>query len=279
MVPPTLLLLGLATSASADCPSPRPTATALAERITAAQSAYSALDVSQFRAVMADVDRGLPCVTDELPKHLVAEVHRAMGLREFLDRQSDRSTAAFAAARSIEPTYRFPESLVPAGNPALVDYLAVDPDGAPAAALPPPMSGRLLLDGMPSGRRPTTLPTMVQLVDGEGRVTATAYLWPGDAVPAYTPRPPDAPDPHRPRSDLDLRADPAWTRGAVALAAVAGLLYGGAYVAHRSYDDPETEPSRLDGLRATNNGLVLASGAVAVGALGVGASAFLVARF
>jgi hypothetical protein len=281
MVPSSLLVIGLGTSASAaDCPSPRPTAAALFERLAAAQTAYAGLDVPKFRAAMAELDLGVPCVTDEIPKHLAAELHRFEGLREFLDRNTARSSAAFAAARTIEPTYRFPESLVPAGNPALQDYVSIDPDKGRAVDLPLPLDGRLMIDGMAGVRRSTDFPTLVQLFDGDGRVTATAYLWPGDPVPSYVPRPPDAPDPkHGPKNPVDFGPDQQWVNGATALAIVSGALYGTAYFVHRKYEDPETLPGKLGSLRTVNNGLVLASGATALGAVGVGAGAFLVARF
>src|SRR5690348_17334170 len=98
------LLLGAASLASAACPSPAPTSVLLSTHLTAAQQAWASLDVTRFRDLMGQVDEDLPCVSDEISRHLAAELHRYEALLAFLDRDTDKSTHAFAAARSIEPT-------------------------------------------------------------------------------------------------------------------------------------------------------------------------------
>jgi hypothetical protein len=276
MVPNPIVLLGLGTEALAACPSPPPTSVQLFEQLATAQAAYGALDVPGFRAAMTEVDQTLPCAADEVTRHLAAELHRHQGLRAFLDRDTDRSTGAFAAARAIEPTYKFPVEVVPAGNPVLNDYGAVDPDAGRSVRVPPPLEGRIQLDGEVTEERPVDFPAVVQLFDVEGKVTATGYLWPGDPLPSYTPRPVEALGERPPAA---RRAPKGMVAGAVVAGIAAGALYGTNYVVYRRYQDPETLPGALDGLYTLNNALVIASGGMAVTAVGLGAGALLVARF
>jgi hypothetical protein len=280
-----LLALGLGTAALAACPTPAPTSVLLFSHLTAAQQAYVALDVPRFRDLMDQVHADLPCVSDEVTKHLAAEIHRYEGLEAFLDRSQDRSTKAFAAARSVEPTYRFPDAVVPAGNPVLADYTALDPDDGRTERVAPPLDGRIQFDGQPTETRPADFPTLFQLIDSEGRVRATAYLWPGDPLPDYPageiPKAADATGGrHQDVTELVHRGpDRRWLAGAVTAAVVSGGLYGGAYVVHQKYYATTTPIGQLDGLRSVNNTLVVASGGVAVAAVGLGAGAFLVGRF
>jgi hypothetical protein len=277
-----LLLLAWRT-ASAGCPAALTSADLIAA-LDDAKAAYSNLDVTEFRAAMARVQVGLPCATDEITPHVAAELHRFEGLLGFLDRITERSLTAFAAARSIEPNYKFPESLVPVGNPVLADYEQLDPDSGQTMRVGEPVSGRILFDGSPIAQRPRNFPTVIQLIDDGGAVTTTAYLWPGEALPSYAAKEVTiaAVDPVSGRSiagGMPTGPNRGLMIGAGTTAALAGLLYGGAFVVHKRYDDPETRIDSLDGLRTVNNSLVVASGASVALAIGLGTSAFVVARF
>lgn len=272
--------------ARADCPSgPKTTADVVAE-LDDAESAYGGLKVDAFRAAMAEVRAAVPCLSEEVTSHVAAEIHRYEGLLAFLDRVPERSMAAFAAARAIEPNYKFPETVVPANNPALADYLAIDPDASPRMRVAQPIDARILFDGQPAVDRARDFPAIVQLVSADGSVRTTAYVWPGDPLPAYAPRP-----------DTDIVDRTGGGGGPSALGAVrsgphvgllgsagvgavlAGALYTSAFVVHRKYYGDETPLQSLDGLRTANNSLVVASGATLGVAVGLGTTAFLVGRF
>lgn len=284
-------LLLPATALAADCPKPTTTADLVAN-LDRAQDRYGDLDVDGFRTSMIEARLTVPCLREELSRHLAAELHRSEGLLAFLDRNPSHSTIAFAAARSLEPNYRFPESVVPAGNPVLADYDAIDPDSGGIERVAEPMSGRLAFDGKASVERPKAFPTVVQLIDESGAIKSTAYLWPGDPLPKYVPKPASAvasgngnnPDVGGggggPVIGVVRRGpDKRFLVGAGVAGAVAGALYGGAFVVHSRYMDEQTPIDRLNGLRTTNNSLVLASGVSFAAAVGLGTSAFLVARF
>jgi hypothetical protein len=293
-----LATLGLgARGAWAACGQPSDTVE-LSSSLEAAQGNYAELDVAGFREAMDDARRVLPCLRDPITRHLAAEMHRFEGLLAFVDRQPARSTTAFAAARAIEPNYRFPESIVPSGNPVLEDYEALDPDAAAFEAVAEPVDGSIQFDGRPSAQRATAYPTLVQLVDASGRVTTTTYLWPGDPLPAYEARPGPLPVPMPDRSGdgnvssvgtgsggssvinvVDRGPNVPLLAGAIGGLVASGLVYGSAALVHKRYDDPETSFEDLNRLRSTNNGLVLTSGAIAAVSVGVGTTAFFVARW
>jgi hypothetical protein len=263
--------------------------------IDAAYAQYANLDVDGFRASADRAQSLLPCVTDPVSRHLAAEVHRLAGLRGFVDRDPDASTRAFAAARSIEPAYAFPTTLVPPGNPALADYTAIDPASGRTTPLPPPKSGHVQLDGTASTARSTSFPTVFQHLGDDGAVRATSYLLPSAPVPPYEiaatavqdsaltsappgPPPTSAQAPPTPKSRR-LRAPLAI--GAVGLGAVSGVAYFRAGSAEVAYweTDGLVDDTAIEAQRRRVNGL-LATSAVAGGvAVGLGVGAMLVAEF
>jgi hypothetical protein len=283
---PLLLSLAAARAADTACAGPASSAD-LVSGIQLAADAYSDLDLAAFRDAVYGMRLVVPCLTEPLTPHDAAEVHRFEGLLGFVERDPDRASRAFAAARAIEPNYRFPESMVPAGNGALADYSAIDPDSGARDRVPLPLEGRILFDGQPAPERPRDFPTVVQLIDPAGGVTDTAYLWPTDAMPPYPPRPVvevavQAGDPRAggsPVSALHTGPDRPLLTGAVFTAVAAAGLYAGAFVVHRRYASDQTDFDRLGTLRTVNNSLVVASGAAAGAALGLGTTAFLVGRF
>ena len=275
-------------TAWATCPQAR-TPEDLAATLATAEAAYASLDLPGFRAAMTDVRADLACVDTQLSPHLAAEVHRFEGLHGFVDRDNDRAELAFAAARSVEPHHRLSDALVPEGNPVQELYTALNPHEGGYVLVSEPNAGRLIIDGTATNRRSTQFPAVFQLVADNGRAEQTRYLWPEDAPPDYAgqsvathmvdptvvPIDPDGGVTRVTRGGPDRR----FLLGAGASAVGALALYGGAFLAHRRYDDPETEVGDLNRLRTTNNVLVLASGTSAAVAVGLGTTAFLVARF
>jgi hypothetical protein len=279
-----------ALSAHAACPTTQSSAE-LVSALDDAQEAYASLEVEAFRAAMDGAHQKLPCLNEEVTRHLAAELHRFEGLLGFLDRDMERSQRAFASARAIEPNYKFPIALVPDGHPVLVQYIALDPSAGGSARLADPLQGRILLDGEATQQRPGDLPTLFQRLDPEGSVLETVYLWPGDAVPPYPSRAPpprgvgaiELPPEGRGPADLVVPVRAGVNKklllGAGATVLASGLFYGSAYLVHNSYDNVNTDVSRLDSLRRVNNGFVVASGATLVAAVGLGTGALLTGQF
>lgn len=230
------------------------------DALDAAETALLALDVEGFRAGLARAEAILPCVRDRLEPSVIAEVHRLWGLRAFGDRDP-LAPAAFAAARRLEPAWRFPEALIPTGSPVLEAYTALDPSDRATLPLDPPAHGELLVDGRAQLERPQDWPVLVQHLTPEG-VGFTAYLRPGAPLPAYEVARPLA---ATRRNRLAVGAGSALLLG--------GALYGLALHGHARYLDVEDRPVpdyRLPGLRTRTNALVVASAVTTLAAAGTG---------
>lgn len=259
---PLLALLPQAAAATCDRGVP---VDEVLDALDAAETALLALDVDAFRARLEQAEAILPCVRERLEPSVVAEVHRLWGLRAFGERDP-LASAAFAAARRLEPAGRFPEALIPTGSPVLEAYTAIDPSARATVPLDRPAQGELLVDGRPELERPRDWPVLVQHLHPEG-LGFTAYLRPGAPLPAYEIE-------RRP-----LGATPAARRrgrlvaGAGSALLVGGALYGLALHGHARYLDVERRPvpdHRLPGLRTRTNALVVASAVSTVAAAGTG---------
>jgi hypothetical protein len=260
-----------------------------------AEGAFADVDLPGFKAATDGVRALLPCMAEPIPRNVIATVHRMQGMRAFVDREPDQSTQAFAAARAIEPGYRFPEMLVPAGHPMLRDYEAIPVDDAPVISVAPPLSGYLQFDGRSGTDRPTGWPTVVQLVGADGAIAETAYAWPADPLPDYEPAPGGkvgrpstvatgpgtvGPSPEAPSSaggGVGVSIPLAIAGGAAVI--TSAVLYGVAAGASGQYHDETTPYGDLDQLRGRTNGLQAASVGVGVAALGVGVTAVVVGKW
>ncbi len=176
------VLLGLPhVSAAADCDEALSTRS-LQSSLDAAEAAFGRADLDGFSTAVDSIREALPCLDERAPAPMAAQLHRVEGLSAFVDQANERAAQAFAAARSIEPTYTFPSSVVPPGNPVHERYLELEPSVA-AEPLPlPTHGGEVLIDGRSRTTRPTELPTLLQVL-AEGSPTTSAYLWPADPLP------------------------------------------------------------------------------------------------
>ena len=183
---PILLFAVSAQSAFAACPTPVRVTTVLGT-LDRAEKAYAELDLDGFLGYSDMIREDVPCLSDPLSPSLAGRLHRLEGLRAFVDRNQRASQEAFAAARSADPEYFFPESLIPAGYPELENYEAIPLELGAYEQVPAPKSGTVRFDGAESLDRPTAWPAIMQLLDVEGDVTATTYLWRDTPLPEYVP--------------------------------------------------------------------------------------------
>ncbi len=185
-----LLLLGLPIavlqSAAAACPTPA-ALSELNRDVDRAERAYGTLDLDGFMSSSDALRTDLPCLSEPMTRVVAARIHRIEGLRGFVD--SDRRGAAqsFAAARSLEPDYGFPEDLVPSGYPEWELYGAMDLSLGGTATVDPMIDGYILFDGKVGPERPTEWAAIVQIINEDGEVVNTAYLRPGQPMPSYYP--------------------------------------------------------------------------------------------
>ncbi len=291
MLPFVLLALAASTAAHAECDLPISTAD-IQSILERAESTYTALDVPAFQEMTDELSAGLACLQEPVPRYLAASVHRMMGLRAFIEREPERSTRAFAAARSIEPAYTFPEAMVPAGNPMLSTYAAIPIETGSYEELPVSAEGHYLIDGRAGTQRPTAWPVIFQRVGGDGQVQHTTYVWngepiPGLEIPSPTPiaasEPTQPPLPATPSAPLAAgeRVGPRWglLGSAGASLVAAGALYGVASASHSKWSDPDTDPMDKPSLRTSTNACFVGSIALGAAGLGLGTAAFLEVRW
>ena len=251
-----VLFLALEAIAAAVCPAD---AAALIGALDRAESAFTELDSPGFHQAVNDAAADADCLTAPIDPATAARLHRMVGLRGFVDGDEAAARLAFAAARSIEPTYAFPTSLLPRNHPALALYDEAAQVAGTTEAAPAPAEGRLQFDGSPSLLRPSAWPTVAVLVGPAGAAMHSAYLSPGEPIFSYTVAIP-APD---------RRVNAPLAVGAGAGLVCSGLLYGLARASHEAFYDPSTPDADLPDLQARTNHLFYSS--VGAAALGVGA--------
>lgn len=268
----TLILLFLgAVQAWAGCEEPTTSADVDAA-LAVAERAFADLDVDGFVQATDEAFAVLPCVADPLPRHLIARWHRFMALRGAVDRDEQAIARSFRAARAIEPDWRFPESLVPVGNPLVARYEAADPMLDPNVEVVPPREGALRFDGVAGTQRPATRPVVLQHGADDGAILGTWYLDVATPMPDYQPAPPPP--------VLSAKARRGFGVGAITAGTAAMLLYGGAMGARRAHQDPDAQPalSELDRQRQQANRLTVAAAGAGAVSLGLGLTVALGGR-
>jgi len=264
----SLIALAVVTSTPAHAQPTCDTSTDTADlqaSLDAAEKAFGRVDVEAFDQAMTEVRAAVPCLDEVVSAGLVAQLHRMEGLAAFVAQSEEKAVVAFAAARSIEPSYTFPSAVVPPGNPVLEHYLQRDAS-CPAQPIPPAAAGEVRLDAKPTGVRPTEFPAMLQVVDS-GKPRVTRYLWPDDALP-YEP------GKEKKGASKGLRLGLLAGGGTVAAVGL-GTLVAGATTRPRPDDDLDTafaKSSRNDTFAG------LGAALLAVGGAGVGVSFVLPTR-
>lgn len=245
----SLSLVAFALGSSSGCPLPRSSAE-LAEIAGLAETTWGR-DATAFTEAVAAVDLAIPCVIEVLPALSAARVHRLHGLSAFLRREPAAAAASFAAARSLDPAYTFPESFVPAGNPVDTLYRnALAP--ADVARFEAPRAGwQLWVDGTASVARNNAVPVVAQVIDPVGRVHDGAWVAEYAKLPPY------------PTWREGLRG-PLVAVGASAVVAGAGLWALGA----ATRPEPATLLTVSDGESAELRQAVI--GGSAIGLVGIG---------
>lgn len=236
------------------------------EHLGRAETAWTQLDRPGFAVAVGELRDELPCLRDPLTPADAAAIHRVEALDLFLVGDRDAAARAYSAAVLLEPAYQLPLGIAPEGNPLRRVWLEGQALGpGPSRELARPADGALLIDGSRSLRRAELRPVVWQRVDGQGRVVDTAYLAPGEPVPAYRTWTHTGP-PQSPAEVPKTREH----RPLVAVAAVAGVASGALWALSLqradTFWDPTTPQEDLDGIRLQTNGLI-------VGAVGAGAGA------
>lgn len=243
-----------------------------------AENAWSMADAAGFQAATTSLASLLPCVDDPITRATAARIHRVNGMNFFLQRDPERMQLSFAAARYVQPGWRWPADLVPPDHPVHEQYVARGIDNPPLERTLTPKEGTSWYDGRESLDRPEAWPTVHQHVADDGAILGTWMLWPGDEVPDYARRPVnektaklDEPDKRGARLPMLVGA------GAGYLAS--GLLYGLAVQADGAYRGDDVTVDDLDRLRRSTNTRYWASVGLAGASTVTTVGAFAVARW
>lgn len=251
------------TIAHAACPA---TPAELQATLNTAQSALEHLDQEAFLANTTLALAEASCLSAPTTPLQSAFLHRMIGIRAFVDGREAEAIQAFAAAYQLDPSYNFPESLLPAGHPIRALYANAASLSPSLSPVPPPVSGQLAFDGTISLLRPSSQPTLSQWVQSTGAVNS-AYLWPNDPMLSY-PIATEAPTPTKQRAKISIPLAIGTALSTVA----AGSCYALAYQSHEQFYDSETPLGELSGLRDRSNGLFFTSVGTGALALGLGVS-------
>ena len=247
-----------------------------------AETAFSALDVETFTRSMDDAIFLVPCLAEPVDVAQIARLHRLQGIRQFVANEEERAVQSFAAARATEPDYQLPLWLVPDGSALRDLYGRMPVENGTKVPVPAPVSGTIRFDGVPGLERPTSWSSFVQVLDANGRVVATAYLFPGDAMPAYAAvKEPVAASGSASGSHTPHKLGVGLVSACVGSALGAGLLYGLAANSAANFEasHPDWDESDLVASRSQTNDLVISSGALGVIAAGLGLSAAFVVKW
>jgi len=250
----------------------------ISREVEVAKLSWTTLDIPFFVDATDNLKHLLPCVTEEVPTHIAADVLRTLGMRHYFDKDQLNASQAFASARIVQPYYRFPASLIPAGNPVIEVYGRVQLDSLTPIELEPPANGRMQINGALSLQRPGHWPAIVQLINTDGSVRSTSYLMGDKPMPTYEPAPPGAALNYR----YDAKAIPLHVPlqiGAGVTGATAIGLYAMGLSAKSQFNSDSAQFEDVPQLHSRANSFTGAGVAVGAVALGLATSAVLTKRF
>ncbi len=274
-----MLIFGIGVALAAECP--RTLSTAELDGLLAdARRNLERLDTRGFVETTDAVDRALPCLGEPITRHLAAEIHRTKGIRAVSERDPN-APRIFAAARSIEPAYKFPSTLIPEGNPVRIEYASFDLASGNVERLSSPAEGTLMLDGAASTWRPIEWPTVAQYLRADGAIAWTAYVTPGTPMPPYPAGSPVAaaevqvPALHAAQEIVEPAPQKRSPKVPLAIAAgtsalLTGVSWAFAANAESQFDDPNTPDAELDSLQSRANTLTIVGGFTGAAAIGFG---------
>ena len=281
-----LLVLLLSQAHAAPCQG-RTTTADLSTAVTAAETAYLAMNLDAFHEARKQADDVIPCLLEFVSPPDAAAYHRLIALDAYVAQDNPRTLGSFMSALAIQPGYALSSTIAPQGNPldAIYQMARIQPPGR-SAALVAPAGSVTMVDGARAANRPTERPTIVQLGAGTGEVLWSGYLAADTTNPdwsAYTPAEPVA----LPEAKADgaasvrTRRSPALPLaiGAGGGAIAGGALYALALAGRAEFDDPATPVGELDGIRARTNGEVYAAAGLGALALGLGTLAVVTLKW
>ncbi len=272
--------------------------------------ALDAADIKEARYLLTTTRAKLRCLDRLVEPTQLATFARQMALLFFYDQDPETARRWGLLSRAADPDLPWDKFNFPPDHP-FREALEEEEDafiGRPAGkALNPPKRGGIFMNGrlITVPEAPAEVPLLMQVADAKGQivvgfwqegarfpdailtdgthVAATPKWYDGDVSAATTTAVAASPSPKEPRAPREPKA-PASRSGdglpIVPVAIAGGLLAGaggllvGAAISHGRLDKASTE-QQLVGVQTTTNLLTLSAGALGLGAVGVGATVFL----
>jgi hypothetical protein len=241
-------LFCLTTAHASDCPAPN-TPAQIAERLGAAQSAFSRLDSEQFSFSMEEVELMVPCLSGRPAPVDTAQLHRMFGLHLHTKGKNKAATHALLAAKVLSPNYLFPDGFFPEGYALEERWSELSVSEPSDIRAPLPKGHSTAFDGQITRDRPIDRTTLFQLVNKDGSILRSQLISPEQTLPNYESIP-------RQRNRI--------IGATIGAGVAAALTYGLAWQGRRQFDRDENTMSRaeLQRLRTRVNNLFFISGSL-----------------
>ncbi len=180
---------GSSSTPAVECPSPT-TLSVLQDAYARGEQSFANLDIEGLNQASDDAAQALPCLSESITLNDAAAYHRLMGMSAFANQERDRVKAEFHAARLLQPGYAVPEDVAPQGHPMIAAYdEAVLLDEGAHEEPVPPLGGYVTVGGVRGATRRANSPAIIQVFEGDGSITLTLHLGPGQVMPMFGPPP------------------------------------------------------------------------------------------
>jgi hypothetical protein len=149
---------------------------------------FATLDEDSFHSSVQQASQALPCLDEVFLPPNAAAYHRLMGLEAFFDGRDEEAVVAFRAAQHIEPDYVMSAKIAPEGGRLHRLWLAAKEGPNPfQGSFRAPAGSYAFVDGVEGTVLAEDLPSIVQYGVGDGSVSWTGYLLPGETPPTTMP--------------------------------------------------------------------------------------------
>jgi len=245
-------------------------------RVDETIASFASMRLEAFHTARQHAQATLSCLNEPLTPVDAAAYHRAIALSSYVSQDDAGTVAAFRAARRIQPGYSLPSTIAPPGNQLYVLFEEASPGtvSSDPVTIHPHPGEVVLVDGSRSAIRPTDSPVILQRMDASGAIMDSVYLVRDATPPSWTTAPlvSESLAMATPKA-RNVRPALLWT--GFGLGVFSGGMYAIAAKRRATYDDPGTPYNELAELKAQTNALVMASGATAILAVGIGTASLL----
>ncbi len=269
-----------------------------AQKLTLLNATLVRQDFDRLKRASGELEAILPCMKTPAPPQVFAQAYRYIGLGHYYRGDGDTAARWFRTALELSPNHQWGIKEVEMGSELFNLYEQQrDVSGQEATLveglqLRAPEGTTFFLDGRPikEAKATTDRPHILFIASSSDRHIISRYLVDGNQFPQQFLAPLEAPKKKKSKevevAEEDLFAVQKVRRvrpksktplllSSVATMAVAGGIYGYTFTTNQQFYEARDLATK-DGLRTTNNSLVVTSLAIGVAGLGVGYAGVIV---